>query len=130
MEANKVSLRIPENTEELYQMAMGMVNFTIHDSSVILTRKILTQEQFRNERIRRLASRHFVYEIEGMFTRVFGAMMNRGTLKKCDPQLLAFSFSAPISVLICRCDREPDKEAEVMERIEQFVRLFIVQYGI
>ncbi|MDO4491252.1 MAG: TetR/AcrR family transcriptional regulator [Lachnospiraceae bacterium] len=130
MKARKTSLRIPENTEELYQMVMGMVNFTVHDKNVILTRKILTQEQFRNERIRQLADRHFVYDIEGMFTRVFGEMMNRGSLKKCDPQTLAFSFSAPISVMIRQCDRIPEKEAEVMDKIVKFVKLFIEQYEI
>ncbi|MDO4478679.1 MAG: TetR/AcrR family transcriptional regulator [Lachnospiraceae bacterium] len=129
MKAHKTSLRIPETTDELYQMTMGMVNFTLHDKNVILTRRILTQEQFRNDRIRELANNHFVYDIADMYTRVFAAMMEKGIIKACDPQTLATSYTAPISVLIRMCDRMPDKEPEAMEKIEKFVRLFIDTYG-
>lgn len=129
MGAHKENLRIPETMEELYQMTMGMVNFTIHEKNVILVRKILTQEQFRNERIRDLANAHFVYDIAGMYTRVFAQMMEKECIKKCDPSILAFSYSAPISVLIRMCDRSPEKEQEAMEKIDKFVKQFIEQYG-
>ena len=41
-------------------MTMQMVDFTIHDESVIKTRKLLTIEQFRDERVRDLATKHFL----------------------------------------------------------------------
>lgn len=130
MKSRKESLVIPQNMEELYQMTMGMINFTLHDKNVIFTRRILTQEQFRDSRVRELANHHFVYDLEGMFTRVFSAMMENGKLKRCDPCTLAFSYTAPISVLIRLCDRSPEKEPEVMDRIQKFVKLFMEQYGI
>ena len=98
-------------------MIMGMVNFTLHDRNVIFVRKIITQEQFRDEKIREMANAHFVYDIAGMYTRVFAEMMEKGCLKRCDPEILAFSYSAPISVLIRMCDRSPEKEPEVMEKL-------------
>lgn len=130
MQAHKTALRIPQNTDELYKMTMGMVNFTLHDKNVILTRKILTQEQFRNEKVRELANNHYVYDITGMYTKVFAEMMAKGSMKKCDPETLAFSYMAPISVLIRMCDRIPEKEPEAMEKIDKFVKMFIEQYGI
>lgn len=130
MKSRKDSLTIPQNVEELYQMTMGMVNFTIHDQKVILTRRILTKEQFRDNRVRELANRHFVYDLEGMFTKVFAGMMEKKIIKRCDPDTLAISYTAPISVLIRLCDRNPEKEPEVMEKIQKFVKLFISEYGI
>lgn len=130
MKARNDSLTIPETVEELYQMTMGMVNFTLHDQKVILTRRILAKEQFRDERIRELANRHFVYDLEGMFTKIFAGMMENGKIKSCDPGMLAFSYTAPISVLIRLCDRDPGKESEVMAKIQKFVKMFIFQYGI
>ena len=82
------------------------------------------------ERASEMANAHFVYDIAGMYTRVFAEMMEKGCLKKCDPEILAFSYSAPISVLIRMCDRSPEKEPEVMEKIDRFVKQFIEQYGI
>ncbi|MDO4501011.1 MAG: TetR/AcrR family transcriptional regulator [Erysipelotrichaceae bacterium] len=125
MKANKENLKIPQSVDELYQMTMGMINFTLHDKDVILTRKILAQEQFRNEKIKDLANKHFVYDMEGMFKRIFKEMMEKGILKNSDPDILALSYTTPISVLIRMCDRDPDKEMEVMMKIENFVRYFI-----
>ncbi len=57
-------------------------------------------------------------------------MMAEGTLKKCDPQILAFAFTTPISALIQLCDREPDREQEAVNKIKEFVEMFIEQYGV
>ena len=37
----------PDSLEGLVSMTMQMVNFTVHDEKVIMTRKVLTLEQFR-----------------------------------------------------------------------------------
>ena len=42
----------PDSLEGLVVMTMRMVDFTIHDEKVIKTRKLLTIEQFRDERAR------------------------------------------------------------------------------
>ncbi len=51
--------------------------------------------------------------------------MENGTIKKCDPRILAFSYTAPITVLIHLCDRDSDKEPEAMDKMEKFIRNFI-----
>ena len=43
--------------------------------------------------------------------------------------MLAFAYTAPISVLIHLCDRELEKTDEAMARIEAFSRHFITVYG-
>lgn len=120
--------RIPKTVDELYDMTMRMVDFTIHDKKIIQTRKILHVEQFRDESVRRLASQHFIYDTEKIFAKVFSAMMENGALKKADPDILALSYTAPITALIHLTDREPEKEAEAMEKIRSFVNLFIETY--
>ena len=51
---------VPESPEELLAMTMRMVNFTVHDETVVMTRKLLTIEQYRDERARKLATKHFL----------------------------------------------------------------------
>ena len=120
---------VPESLEELTQMTMRMADFTIHDEKIVMTRKVLAIEQFRDERAKALASKHFLTGLTDMFTHVFSAMMDRGLLRRDDPHMLAFAYTAPISALIHLCDREPDKTEEATAQIEAFSRHFIEIYG-
>ena len=121
---------VPESLDELLALTMRMVNFTVHDKTVIMTRKLLTIEQFRDERARKLATKHFLTGLTEMFAHIFAGMMDHSLLQRNDPELLAFSFTAPVSVLIHLCDREPEKTNDALARIEAFTRLFIKTYGV
>ena len=120
---------MPNSLEELTQMTMRMVNFTVHDERIIMTRKVLTLEQFRDARARELATKHFLTGLTDMFARIFTGMMDKGLLRKDDPEMLAFAYTAPISTLIHLCDREPEKTEEAIKQIEAFSRHFIKTYG-
>ena len=120
---------VPESLESLVDMTMRMVNFTVHDEMIVKTRKLLSIEQFRDERARDLATKHFLTGLADMFTPLFAGMMDKGLLRKDDPAMLAFAYTAPISALIHLCDREPDKTQEAMEQVEKFSRHFIRIYG-
>ena len=121
---------VPDSLEELTQMTMRMVNFTVHDERIIMTRKVLTLEQYRDARACELATRHFLTGLTEMFTHVFTGMMDKGLLRKDDPKMLAFAYTAPISALIHLCDREPEKTEDAIRKIEAFSRHFIATYGV
>ena len=120
---------VPDYPEALTRLTMQMVNVTIHDEKIVMTRKVLTLEQFRDPRARELATKHFLTGLTDMFTRIFTGMTEKGLLKKDDPAMLAFAYTAPISALIHLCDREPEKTDEAMAQIEAFSRHFINIYG-
>ena len=121
---------VPDSLEELVGMTLRMVDFTIHDEKIVMTRKVLSIEQFRDERARGLASKHFLTGLTEMFTPVFSGMMENGLLKRDDPAMLAFAYTAPISALIHLCDREPEKTEEAIAQVEAFSRFFIKTHGI
>ncbi len=120
---------VPDSLEGLVQTTMGLVDFTVHDERVVKVRKLLTIEQFRDDRARDLATKHFLTGLTEMFTRLFGAMMDKGLLIRDDPAMLAFAYTAPISSLIHLCDREPEKIEAALAQIESFSRHFIRTYG-
>lgn len=120
----------PDSWDAFVQMAMGMIRFTVHDPQIILTRKLLTTEQFHDARVCKLATKHFLEGTANIYAKVFEGMMNKGLLKKGDPAMLAFSFTAPISALIHLCDREPDRHDEAFVRMEAFVRYFISSHAV
>ena len=121
---------IPDSLEGLVEMTLRMVDFTVHDEKVVMTRKLLTIEQFRDDRARDLATRHFLTGLRDMFTPIFAGMMDRGLLHRDDPAMLAIAYTAPISALIHLCDREPEKAGEAMTQVEAFSRHFIRVYGV
>ena len=120
---------VPDTLEALVSMTMRMVDFTVHDEKIVMTRKLLTIEQFRDERARNLATKHFLTGLSEMFTYIFSEMMDKGLLRRDDPAMLAFAYTAPISALIHLCDREPEKTEEAMAQVEAFSRHFIKIYG-
>ena len=121
---------VPDSLEDFVSMSMRMVNLTIHDEQIVKTRKVLTLEQYRDVRARDLATKHFLTGLTEMFTRIFSGMMDKGLLKRDDPAMLAFAYTAPISALIHLCDREPEKTDDAIRKIEAFSRHFIATYGV
>lgn len=119
---------IPKSGDELIAVTKRMVDFTVHDEKVIKTRKILTTEQFRDEKACKLASDYFIFGTRDIFTAVFTEMMANGSMKQGDAETLAFSYTAPISALIHLCDREPVRENEAMEIMQKFIECFINTY--
>ena len=121
---------VPDSPEGLVEMTMRMVNFTIHDEKIVMTRKVLAIEQFRDPRAKALATKHFLTGLTQMFAHVLQGMMDKGLLRQDDPKLLAFAYTAPISALIHLCDREPEKTGEALKQVEAFSRYFILVHGV
>ena len=121
---------VPDTLEELAEMTRQMVNFTVHDEKVVMTRKLLTIEQFRDERARDLATKHFLTGLRDMFTPIFRGMMDKGLIRCENPAMVAFAYTAPISALIHMCDREPEKTEEMMAQVEAFIQHFIRTYEV
>ena len=121
---------VPDSPEGLTAMTMHMVDFTVHDETIIKTRKMLTIEQFRDDRARELATKYFLTGLTEMFTQLFAYMMDRGLLRRDDPAMLAFAYTAPISALIHLCDREPAKAEGAVAQIEAFSRHFVKVHGV
>ena len=115
---------VPDSLEALTRLTMQMVNITVHDEKIIMTRKVLTLEQFRDDRARELATK------QEIFTHIFAGMMDKGLILRDDPAMLAFAYTTPISALIHLCDREPEKTEDAIAQIEAFSRHFIAAYGV
>ena len=121
---------VPDSLEELTRLTMQMVNITAHDKKIVMTRKVLTLEQYRDIRARELATKHFLTGLTEIFTQIFAGMMDKGLILRDDPAMLAFAYTTPISALIHLCDREPEKTEDAIGQIEAFSGHFIATYGV
>ncbi|MCR5685344.1 MAG: TetR/AcrR family transcriptional regulator [Lachnospiraceae bacterium] len=120
--------KIPESREEFIKVTMGRVAFTMHDPIIRKTRMFLVQEQFRNERISEVTTRHQLDGVQKMFARIIKEMMEKGIVKDDDPSLLAVELTAPAVLLIAQADRQTQFEKELLESIEGHVRHFCNVY--
>ena len=120
--------KVPKNPEEFIQVTMGRIAFTIKDPVIRKTRMLLVQEQFRNERIAEVTTRHQLDGIQRMFAKIIEGMMDAGIFRKDDPALLAVELTAPAVLWIAQADRQPRYADEVMGNIEKHIRHFCDVY--
>ena len=120
--------RVPQSREEFIKVTMERISFTMRDPIIRKTRMLLVQEQFRNERISEVTTRHQLDGIQRMFAKIIKGMMDVGIVKNDDPALLAAELTAPAVLQIARSDRQPQCEKECMEYIEKHLRHFCKIY--
>ena len=120
--------KIPESREEFIKVTMERIRFSMKDPIIRKTRMLLVQEQFRNERISEVTTRHQLDGIQGMFAKIIKGMMDEGLVKKDDPEMLSVEITAPAVLQIARSDRQPQCEKECMEYIEKHLRHFCKVY--
>ena len=120
--------RVPQSREEFIKVTMERISFTMRDPIIRKTRMLLVQEQFRNERISEVTTRHQLDGIQRMFAKIIKGMMDEGLVKKDDPALLAAELTAPAVLQIAKSDRQPQCEEECMEYIEKHLRHFCKVY--
>lgn len=116
---------IPSTVNELIDISLKRIMFTMHDETIRNTRKILMMEQFRNPYIAAIASRHSIVSIQEMYRKIFQGMIDTGLIKQADSRMLSIAFTSPITLLIQMCDREPEREEEVLKQIREFFDSFV-----
>ena len=120
--------KVPQSREEFIKVTMERISFTMRDPIIRKTRMLLVQEQFRNERISEVTTRHQLDGIQGMFAKIIKGMMDKNFVKNDDPALLAVELTAPAVLQIARSDRQPQYEEECMAYIEKHLRHFCKVY--
>lgn len=110
------------------QMIQGQIRYILHDPHISKARKMLMMEQFQNPELAKLLTKQNYTDVMHYFTGLMKYLIRQGVLAEDDPEIMAAQFCLPISVWINLCDREPDREAEVMELVEKHIRQFFKTY--
>jgi len=120
---------LPGSLEELVDVSYKRLAFTIHDENTKKIRKFFVMEQFRNDKIRDFLTQFQITSVESINKMMFEHLLKIGKVKEYDPDLLAFEFSFPITIMIQLIDREPEREQEAMERIRKHMDHFVEVYS-
>ena len=119
---------LPLTTDGAVKMIQGQIRYILHDPAISRARKMLVIEQFQNPELAKLQTKQNYSDVLGYFTGLVKQLIRRGVLADDDPQIMAAQFCLPISVWINLCDREPERETEVMELVSRHIRQFFRLY--
>ena len=90
--------------ELLVEKVRQIFLYSLHDKTISQFRRMMTLEQFRSPK--------------------FAELRNE------DPDTLAWMYVSPIIVLLSVCDRQPEREAESLVKLDAHVRLFFRTFNI
>ena len=118
----------PQTSEDAVQMIQGQIRYILHDPAISRARKMLVIEQFRNAELAKMQTKQNYSDVLRYFTGLVKRMIRQGVLAEDDPEIMAAQLCLPISVWINLCDREPERETEVMEMVSKHIRQFFRRY--
>ena len=114
-----------EITEDaLFEKVRQIFAYSLHDETICRLRKMLTLEQFRSPELAALFSRRYVERVVDYHAGIFRALIAAGEIRAADPDTLAMMYVAPVLTLIGVCDRQPEREGECLEKLQNHVQLF------
>lgn len=120
---------LPQTSDDAVQMIRGQILYILHDPVISRARKMLAIEQFQNPELAKLQTRQNYTDVLGYFVGLVERLIRQGVLAEDDPEIMAAQFCLPISEWINLCDREPEREAEVMELVSRHIRQFFRRYA-
>lgn len=119
---------LPLTSDEAVRMVQGQIRYILHDPAISRARKMLVIEQFQNPELAKLQTKQNYSDVLRYFTGLVKQLIRQGVLAEDDPEIMAAQLCLPISVWINLCDREPDREVEVMELVGKHIRQFFRLY--
>ena len=113
----------------LVQMGVGLFMYFLHDEYVQKFRKMLTIEQFQNSELAEIFTKQYADEPLNYQSAMFSMLCAGGVLKEFNPDVMALQFYAPIYMILTMCDRQPQREGELVTLLENHIRQFSKIYS-
>ena len=124
-----ISKRIKSGAD-LKAFTMRQVDFTINDETTRKMRRLLSIEQFKDEKMRNHAN-FFMYDnMNNLYTKIFVSLIKEGVIKDESPNMLALTYTSPISILIQISDRSPEQREEIMDLVSDHIDFFLSNFCI
>ena len=115
--------------DKLLKLGREFFLYYLHDDYNRKFRKMLTIEQFHDKDLARVYSKLYVDDPLSYQGMLFGFMVTAGVLKTENVQVMTLHFYAPIYFMLTVCDREPDREAEMLKLLDAHIKQFDRLYG-
>lgn len=122
--AEDISVFTEISEEFLISKVHQIFDYSLHNETISRFRRMMTIEQFRSPKLAELYTMRYVQRLTEYHAKLFGSLINLGEIAGEDPDALAMMYVAPVITLIGICDRQPEKEAECLAKLDSHIRLF------
>lgn len=110
--------------DALAEKVRSFFAYSLHDETVARFRRMMTIEQFRNPELAQLYTKRYIDRMVDYHAGIFKGLISAGRIRNEDPETLSVMYVSPIITLLGVCDRQPEKEAECLKKLDAHVRLF------
>lgn len=110
--------------DALIQKVRQIFLYSLHNKAISSFRRMMTIEQFRSTELAWLYSDRFIDRLATYHSNIFDKLIKAGELKAENADALALMYTAPVISLLGICDRQPEREQECLNKLEEHVRLF------
>ena len=122
--AQDISVFTGITEDALFEKVRQIFVYSLHNETIRNFRRMMTIEQFRSPELAALYSKRYVERILSYHAGIFRALIAAGEITAEDPDTLAMLYVSPVLTLIGICDRQPERERECLEKLQDHVRLF------
>ena len=110
--------------EELFEKVRQIFDYSLRNDNIRRFRKMMTIEQFRSPKFGELYTRRFSERLVDYHAEIFRSLIAAGVIRSGDVNALALMYVSPVITLIGVCDRQPEREAECLEKLKAHVKQF------
>ena len=115
--------------DQLLKLGREFFLYYLHDDYNRKFRKMLTLEQFHDMDLAKMYSKLYVDDPLSYQGMLFGFMVMAGVLQTDNVQVMTIHFYSPIYFMLTICDREPDREPEMLKLLDEHIKQFDRLYG-
>ena len=115
--------------DQLLKLGREFFLYYLHDDYTRKFRKMLTLEQFHDTDLAKVYSKLYVDDPLSYQGMLFGFMVMEGVLKTDNVQVMTLHFYSPIYFMLTVCDREPEREPEMLKLLDDHIKQFDKIYG-
>ena len=121
--------KIPESLDEFREDCLRHIEFIMRETQIKKIRRFCAKEQYRDEKIAALTSKHQLTGNQEMYAFILEKMMDKGLIRRFDAKLLALELISPVTLLLGIADREPLRTNEMLTQMDAHLAHFIKVYG-
>ena len=119
IEQENVQMKAIQSKEDLVNSCLEMFHFQTKDSWMVMFRRVLMLEQFKNPDMARISRECFMELPVATLEKVFDSLMKEGYMKKRTPKVVAVELYAPFFLYHTAPDIE-NLEETLIEHVENF----------
>ncbi|MDO4940158.1 MAG: TetR/AcrR family transcriptional regulator [Erysipelotrichaceae bacterium] len=117
-----------DSAAEFSELVFKQIDYIINNPQVRKIRKLFMIEQFRNSELASLCNKYTYENVLNYGIELCEHLIKNGVFVNEDSTIMSSELMFPISMWIFSCDRQPQRQEEVMKLVDKHIKQFYKMY--